>query len=378
MKQIDVPLCVPDIGEEEFAAVKEVLSSGWLAHGPYNKKFEDAFCSHLSVPCAVTMNSCTSALEAALKVSNIKGEVIAPSFTWVATANCIVTAGATPVLCEVDPASRNVTAEHIAAHITPRTEAVIIVHYGGQMCQMDGIVELCERHNLLLIEDSAETLGATWKGRQAGSFGVGCFSFFPTKNVTTGEGGMLTCHDADFAARAKAMSGHGVFSTTLAREKEERPWLRAAEIPGHNWRMSNLLAAIGFHQMQRLDEMNAARQRLAARYDEFIGSELPMVKAPFVNEHATHVYQMYTIEVPEDRRNGIVMDLRAHGVGASVHFDPPVHLQPAYLDLGWKDGELPLTEKLSRELITLPIFPKMTQVEQDWVIERLKLACAGM
>ncbi|MCA9694382.1 MAG: DegT/DnrJ/EryC1/StrS aminotransferase family protein, partial [Myxococcales bacterium] len=185
---VEVPLCRPCIGDEEINAVIEVIKSGWMAHGPYNHKFEEAFAAYLGVKHAIVMNSCTSALEVALRVPRIRGEVITPSFTFVATANTCLTSGATPVFCEVDEATRNVTAATIAERITPRTEAVMVVHYGGQVCQMDEIVALCERKGLRLIEDSAETLGATWRGRQAGSFGTGCFSFFPTKNITTGEG----------------------------------------------------------------------------------------------------------------------------------------------------------------------------------------------
>jgi perosamine synthetase len=373
-RKLDVPLCRPSLGEEEFAAVKEVMLSGWMAHGPYNHKFEESVARYLGVPHAITMNSCTSALEAALKVAGIRGEVIIPSFTFVATANAVVTSGATPVFCDVDPVTRNVTADTIGGKITPKTEAVIIVHYGGQPCQMDAIVSLCEKHKLFLVEDSAETLGATWNGRQAGSFGVGCFSFFPTKNITTGEGGMLTCRDDAFAAKVRTLIAHGIASTTLAREKVERPWLRAAEMPGHNYRMSNMLAAIGYHQMQKLDTLNRKRVILAERYNERLAALSPVLKTPVTAPGATHVYQMYTVTVPAERRDGLIRFLKERGVGASVHFDPPVHQQPYYRDF---PGALPATEALAQEIVTLPIFPDMTFEEQDWVIEALQDACAG-
>jgi len=295
----------------------------------------------------------------------------------VATANRRGNRGRhTPFFCDVDGPTRNVTAETIEARITSRTEAVIPVHYGGQPCQMEEIVRLCEKHSLLLIEDSAETLGATWKGRQAGSFGIGCFSFFPTKNITTSEGGMLTCHDDEFACKVRALISHGIASTTLAREKATRPWLRAAEMAGHNYRMPNPLAALGYCQLQRLGELNARRIALAQRYNTFLGPLAPMIRIPAVVEGATHVYQMYTIEVRADLRDAIVRHLRARGVGASVHFDPPVHLQPYYLEQGayrYK-GMLPITERLAQELITLPIYPDMTDAEQDWVVHCLQEA----
>ena len=367
----NVPLCRPSIGADEIEAVVSVLKSGWLAHGEYNRKFEDAFAERLGVAHAISMNSCTSALEIALKANAIEGEVIVPAMTMVATANAVVTAGAVPVFCEVDRATRNVTVDTIAPCITPRTQAVIVVHYGGQPCAMDAIAECCERHGLLLIEDSAETLGASWKGKPAGAFGLGCFSFFPTKNITTGEGGILTCRDGGFAERVRALISHGIAKTTLAREGDSRPWVRAAEMAGHNFRMPNPLAALGYHQLLKLDGLNARRQALAQAYDERIRQWQNLVRAPQVAEGATHVYQMYTIEVDAPMRDGVITKLRENGVGASVHFDPPVHLSPFYRNMGWGEGMLPETERLAGELITLPIYPDMTADDQDWVVECL-------
>lgn len=371
----EVPLCRPSIDEDDIALMAEVVRSGWLAHGEYNHKFEHAFADYLGVKHAVAMNSCTSALEVALKVAGIGGEVIVPSMTWVATANCVLTTGGTPVFCEVDRATRNVTADTIREKLTPRTEAVIVVHYGGQPCAMDEIVDLCRSRNLFLVEDSAETLGATWKGRQAGSFGVGAFSFFPTKNITTGEGGMFTCNDDATADKVRALIAHGVASTTYAREKVERPWLRAASMPGHNFRMPNPLAVLGWRQMQRLDAMNGRRQALARRYAEKLAPLAPTVTLPHVQADATHVWQMYTVEVPAAMRDRFVMSLRAKGIGASVHFDPPVHLQPYYAER-WPElvGALPVTERLANELVTLPMFPDMSHEEQDWVVAAIEEA----
>jgi perosamine synthetase len=363
---MDVPLCKPWIGQEEFNAVALVLREGWLAHGSFNHKFEEAFCRKLGVANAVSLNSCTSALELALKVNGIRGEVIVPSMTWVATVNAVVTCGAIPVFCDVDAATRNVTAADIERRLSARTEAIIVVHFGGQPCALDEIVTLCEKHNLLLIEDSAQTLGATWRGRQAGAFGIGCFSFFPTKNITVGEGGMLTTNDSEIASKARAMASHGILSSTFEREKKERPWIRAATMAGHNYRMSNVLAAIGYQQILRLDDMNACRIALARRYDAaFAKAEL--IETPAVAEGATHVYQMYTVRVPASIRTGLLASLRGHGIGASVHFDPPVHRQPYYLE-HYPDQYLPVTENLSATLVTLPMFPHMSEAEQTHVV----------
>jgi perosamine synthetase len=369
---MDIPLCKPTIGKEEIQAVSEVLSSGWLAHGEYNHKFEDSFCQYLGVSNAISMNSCTSALIAALAALDIDGEVIIPSMTWVSTANAVRIVGATPVFADVNIKTRNITAETIAAKITPRTQAVIVVHFGGQPCEMTGIMKLCKSRGLHLIEDSAETLGATWEGKQAGSFGIGCFSFFPTKNITTGEGGMLTTNEPVVAKKIKTYIAHGVSTTTFERERSEKPWIRAAEMVGYNFRLSNILAAIGFHQMAKLDKMNNQRIKIAEKYNKAIlNSGLPIMP-PFVSEGATHVYQMYTIQVPRLIRNSVVNTLKKDGIGASVHFDPPVHLQKPYLDGSIVD--LPNTEILANTLITLPIYPNMPVIEVDFVIEKLILA----
>jgi len=374
-KTRDVPLCRPSIGDAEIRAVEEVLQGGWMAHGNYNRKFEEAFAGLIGVPYAVGLNSCASALETALVIAGIQGEVIVPGFTWVASANAIITAGAVPIFCDVDPDTRNVTAETIAPSITSATEAVMVVHYGGQPCAMDAIVDLCRKHGLLLIEDSAETLGATWNGRQAGSFGIGCFSFFPTKNITTGEGGMLTCSDEAFADKVRTFISHGIPRPRGTEGEKSRPWVRAAETAGRNYRMSNIVAAIGYRQLQNLEKMNARRIELAHRYDTALADLAPTVNLPAVDPAATHVYQMYTILVPAADRDGILLHLRDHGIGASVHFDPPVHLQPYYIERGGKPGQLPETERLAKELITLPMFPDMTEEDQNWVVDNLAVAC---
>ena len=176
-----VPLCLPDIEADEINIVTDVLKSGWLAHGKYNDELELMFAKKIGVKHAITMNSCTSALEISLKASNIKGEVIIPSFTFVATANAVINSDCIPVFCDVDLETRNVTPESISKCITKETKAIIVVHYAGQPCRMDEIKSLCDKHSLLLIEDSAETIGAKWNGKQAGSFGIGCFSFFSNK-----------------------------------------------------------------------------------------------------------------------------------------------------------------------------------------------------
>ena len=371
----DVPLCRPQIGPAERQAVNEVLESGWLAHGPKNHELERQFQALTGATYAIAMNSCTSALQLAVEARGIEGEVILPSFTFVASANAVVTAGATPVLVDIDPVTRCVDPEAVAAAVTPRTEAVMVVHYGGQMADMEPIAKTGERHGLALIEDSAETIGSSYRGRPQGSFGEGCFSFFPTKNITTGEGGMLTTSDAELHRKARALIGHGIESTTLEREKAERPWLRAATFAGYNFRMSHLLATLGVEQMRRLDELNAGRRRVAALYLEQL-AELDGLELPVIADGRSHVWQMFTVLVREADRTELLRKLRSVGVGASVHFDPPVHLQPRYRDARLAPGGLARTEWVAEHIVSLPIDPGLADADVEHVVAALRWALA--
>lgn len=371
----DVPLCRPQIGPAESKAVLEVLESGWLAHGPKNRELEQQFQALTGAPYAIAMNSCTSALQLAVEARGIEGEVILPSFTFVASANAVVAAGATPVLVDIDPVTRCADPEAIAAAVTGRSEAVMVVHYGGQMADMEPIARTCERHGLALIEDSAETIGSFYRGRPQGSYGEGCFSFFPTKNVTTGEGGMLTTGDAELHRKARALIGHGIESTTLEREKAERPWLRAATFAGYNFRMSHLLATLGVVQMKRLEELNAGRRRVAARYLEELAG-LDGLVLPVTADGRTHVWQMFTVMLREADRSELLRKLRSVGVGASVHFDPPVHLQPRYRDARVGPGGLAHTEWVAEHIVTLPIDPALSDADVEHVVAALRWALA--
>ena len=211
----NIPLCIPSIGDEEIKSVVEVIKSGWMAHGPKNREFEEQFQTYLGVKHAITMNSCTSALHLALVGLGIEGEVIVPSFTFVASVNAILLAGARPVLVDIEEGSRNISPELIEQAITAETEAIMVVHYAGLPAAMPQIIETAQKHNLRIIEDSAECLGGSYNNKQTGSFDIGCFSFFPTKNITTGEGGMITTNDDDLARNCRALLGHGVDSTTF-------------------------------------------------------------------------------------------------------------------------------------------------------------------
>jgi len=371
-----IPLCVPDFDDREKAAIEDVLKSGWLTHGPYNKEFEYKFAEYHGVKYAVSMNSCTSALFLALKAQNITGEVIVPSFTFAASANAIVTAGAKPVFADIDYGTCNIDPESVKAKITPDTEAIMIVHFGGQCCRMDEIMTIAEKNGLVVIEDSAETIGGEYKGKKAGSFATGCFSFFPTKNMTTGEGGMITTNDKDLAVKISALIGHGIIKREYERESDPMPWYRSASYPGYNFRMSNLLAAMGVVQLDKLNSMNERRIKNACYLRSLIG-DIDEIEMPFEDVNCKHVFQMFTIKMKEYDRDEFVEDLRKKGVGASVHFTPPVHLQEYYINT-FGEQQLPVTEKVSNNILTLPLYPQIGNEKIDIIADAVRDTCANL
>lgn len=358
-----IPLSKIYIDNNEINAVEQVLKSGWLTHGPKNEEFEKMFVDYIGVKQAITMNSCTSALQLAINAQGITGEIIVPSFTFVASVNAIITAGARPVFTDIEYDTCNIDALKIEKSISNNTQAIMVVHYGGQSCDMDPILDIARKHKLIVIEDSAETIGGEYKGKKTGSFATACFSFFPTKNITTGEGGMLTTNDDILAEKVRALKGHGILTTAS---------LRSADYAGYNFRMSNILAAIGVEQLKRIEELNARRREHAAYLTEKL-SKIPEIQTPVERKFNKHVYQMYTIKVGEEiNRDEVVKGLRKAGIGASVHFDPPVHLQPFYKKAGHTGKELPVTEKVAKTIITLPMYPQLKIKELDYIINQVQ------
>jgi len=350
----NIPLSKPYF-TDELGEIENVLKSGWLAHGDFNKMFEKAFALRHETKHAITMNSCASALQIALEVQEWdpnKNEVIVPSFTWSASANAIVAAGYKPVFCDVEWYTGNVTANHIKPHITKHTRAIMVVHFAGQPCVMKPIMDLAEEYGLIVIEDSAETIGAFYDGEYAGNMShIGCFSFFPTKNMTTGEGGMLITNNDLIADKARTMISHGM--------ERKKPHYKETITKGYNFRMSNLNAAIGYSQFKKLSKMNDMRKKIEDVYDEKL---IDYVQIPIVK--TDHVYQMYNIRVEFDR-DKIVSKLNKKGIGASVHFDPPVHKHPFYNH----DVVLPNAERLSKQIISLPMYCDMTEEEINYVVD---------
>lgn len=368
---MEIPLCKPHITDDEIIAVKQILNSGWLVEGRKNKEFEKEFSNYIGTKYSISLNSCTSALQLALISESIKGEVILPSFTFVASANAIVNAGAKPVFVDIEYDTCNIDPEKIKTKITKKTEAIMPVHFAGQPCKMDEIMEIAEKYNLKVIEDSAECIGGLYNNKKTGTFGTGCFSFFPTKNMTTGEGGMLTTNNEEIYKKTSGLKAHGILTNTYDREKKERPWLRAASYAGYNYRLCDILASIGLIQLKKLDKMNDLRIKNANYLNKNL-ENIENIDIPIEMDNCKHVYQMYTIKVKNIDRTKFVLKLKEKGVMASVHFDPPVHLQPFYLNYGWKKDDLSVTEKVSQSIITLPMYPQLTEKELDFMVKAIE------
>ncbi|GGK75446.1 DegT/DnrJ/EryC1/StrS family aminotransferase [Mangrovihabitans endophyticus] len=357
-RQPTVRMALPDVTAAELTAASRALASAKLSAGPHVEGFEREFAAWHGVADAVAVNSAAAALFAVLRCADIRGEVIVPSFTWAATANAVCAAGATPVWVDIDEDTLGLGPERVAAAIGPRTEAVLPVHYAGHPVRIAELAGLCRQHGLLLVEDAAEAAGARQHGRPVGTWGVGCFSFYGTKNMTTGgEGGMVTTNDPSLAARIRTLRAHGMRPVPGARH----PWKKEAVTAGFNFRMPEPLAAVGREQLSRLDAMNARRHAIAEQFDEGLDVLGDRVRPQRELPGFRHVYHMYVVRLAVTAaRDELVARLRARGVEASVHFDPPVHRHAYYRDrCPAADGALPNTDAASAGVVTLPLYTTM-------------------
>jgi perosamine synthetase len=350
------------VDEESIQSIVAVLKSGQLAQGPVVEEFEKAFAAYTGARYAVAVNSGTAALHVALMAAGIGpgDEVIVPSFSFIATANCCLFVGARPVFAEVDEKTFNISPLDIEKKITPRTRAVIIVHLYGQPCDMAEIVALCQKHNLVLIEDACQAHGAEYKGRKAGSFGLGCFSFYPTKNMTTGEGGMLTSSDPEIVRKARLARQHG----------QSRRYVH--EVLGYNFRMTDIAAALGLGQLKKLDRLNVLRLKNA---DTLTGSILRIkgLVPPHIAPDRNPVFHQYTLRVTRDYRYSraeLQQKLLEQGVNTAIYYPTPIHRQPAFINLGYRDA-LPVTERLAEEVLSLPVHPFLKEEELQYIVKTI-------
>jgi len=374
MRNSFLPYCLPFIGEEEIAEVAESLRSGWMTTGPKVKQFEADFAAYLGVKHAIAVNSCTAALHTSLAALDVgpDDEVIVPTLTFCATANVVMHLGATPVIVDVDE-DLHISTEAVRRAITPRTKAIIPVHYGGQACALKEILDLGDRYGIPIVEDAAHAAGAEYAGARIGTHGRAvCFSFYAIKNMTTGEGGMITTNDDDLAQRLRLLSLHGMSRDAWKRYTEAGSWYYEVIEPGYKYNMTDVQAALGIHQLRRLDGFIRRRQEIAARYDGAL-SEIPEVLLPPRLSGGNHTFHVYPIrlqvELLDLNRAEFIDELRARNIGASVHFIP-LHRHPYYRDrYGYRPGQFPIAEESYRGLLSLPLYPKMTDQDVKDVIE---------
>jgi len=355
-----IPIARPLIGEEEKQAVLEVLDSGMLTQGPRVKAFEEAFAEMCGVRYAVATSSGTTALHVTLLAHGIGpgDEVITTPFTFIASANSILYVGARPVFVDIDPATFNIDPAQIEAAITPRTKAIIPVHLFGLPCDMDAILKIARQHNLIIIEDACQAHGARYNGQCVGSFGTGCFSFYPTKNITSAEGGMITTDDEEIAERCRVIRQHGM------RRRYYHDEL------GFNFRMTDVHAAIGLAQLQKLERFNEARIANACFFNE----HLARVTIPIVPDGYRHVFHQYTIRVPDGRRDAVLEGLREKGIGTSVYYPVPVHKQRVYVERGY-EGTFPEAEQAAAEVLSLPVHPGLSSADLETIIAAVNELC---
>lgn len=381
MRDTFLPFALPDIGEEEISEVVDSLKSGWLTTGPKTKRFERAFAGYIGGGvCAMAVNSATSGLHLALEACGVGegDEVVTSVYTFTSTAEAVRYLGADPVFVDIDERTLNMTPEAVEEALTPRTKAIIPVHIGGVPCDMDGIIDIARRHGLRVVEDAAHAFPVSYRGRMVGALDTDAtvFSFYATKPITTGEGGMVVTKKDDVARRMKIMRFHGIDRDAFDRYTSEKPsWYYEITAPGYKYNMSDIMAAIGIHQLEKADRMKRRRGEIAKRYTEAL-KDLPLIlpRMPEGSEdNAWHLYPMRLGgEVPPKRDEFIKKMASEAKIGCSVHFIP-LHLQPYYRDkYGLTPAMFPkATEAFKRE-VSLPIYSKMTDGDADYVTERIK------
>lgn len=374
-----LPYSLPLIGKEEIQEVTETLESGWLSKGPKVQQFEKEFAAFVGAKHAVAVNSCTAALFLALKAKGIGpgDEVITSPLTFSSTANTIIHTGATPVFADIDENTLNIDPVKLEAAVTPQTKAVVPVHFGGQSCDMDAILAIAQNHGLLVLEDAAHAVYTTYKQRMIGSIGdATAFSFYATKNLATGEGGMLTTDDEELADKIRVLSLHGMSKAAWNRYSSNGSWYYEVESPGYKMNMFDLQAALGLHQLKRLDDMQKRREEIAGRYQTAF-QQIPGLITPFVHDDGRHAWHLYVLQVDDKKagvtRSEMITALKdEYNIGTSVHFIP-VHIHPYYQkQFGYKEADFPNAMNYYKRTLSLPLYPSMSDDDVDDVIEAVR------
>jgi len=369
-----LPFSRPSLGEEEISEVVDTLRSNWITTGPKTKRFETEFAAALGAPGALALNSCTAALHTALVTAGIGpgDEVVTTPMTFVASVNVIEHVGARPVLADVEPDTLNIDPAHVEAAISPRTRALLPVHYAGHPADLDALGALADRHRLIVLEDAAHALPAAARGRRIGSGpNPVAFSFYATKNLTTAEGGMLT-GDPEFLARARMVSLHGMSREASTRYQQGGSWFYEVMLPGFKYNMTDIQAALGIWQLRKLARHQERRRAVVAQYDNAFGDD-PALELPVTRPEVEHAWHLYVLrlrpEVLRIDRGRFIRELADRNIGSSVHFIP-VHLHPYYRDrYAYAAERFPVAYENYQRMLSLPLNPRLTDHDVADVIE---------
>lgn len=375
-----IPFVQPSITQAEYDSVLTALKEGMIGgNGKISIQAQQWLTEYLRVKCALLTTSCSHALEMAMMALNIGpgDEVILPSFAFVTAASAVIRQGARPVFAEIDETTFNIDSTDVVRHITPRTKAIVVVHYAGLACKMNELLSIANAHDLFVVEDAAQAIGATYMGQPLGTQGhIGCFSFHSTKNIVAGEGGAFVTNNGEIGRRAEIIREKGTNRSQFLRgEVDKYTWIDV----GSSYVISDLLAALLYAQFQRLDEITQTRRMIWGHYyEQMAGLEAAgLIIRPGLDPHAEHNGHIYAFRVTGlsqgvcERRNAILDYLRGHGVGATFHFIP-LHSSPyGQRHLGYKEGDFPITERVSNSLIRLPLYPELSMDQADYILNVL-------
>lgn len=370
-----LPFALPFIDEKDIEEVTASLKSGWISSGPKKQEFEKRFKRFTGTKHAVAMNSCTAALHTALLAKGIgRGdEVITTPFTFCSTVNTIVHTGAKPVLVDIEPDTYCIDTKLIEDSITDRTKAIIPVHYGGQPCEMDSLIDICKKNDIFLLEDAAHALTSEYKGRKVGTLGdAAAFSFYATKNITTSDGGMLATDNDEIAKKARILSMHGINNGAWKRHDKKQPWYYDVEMPGFKYAMTDIQASLGLRQLEKLETMQNIRQKHIRMYKEAFEG-LKEITIQGEREGTKHSRHLFVIRINKEHTNvsrqNFVKKMKDLNIGTSVHFIP-IHYHPYYKKtLSYKEGDFPVTESVYEDVVSLPVYPSMTKDDTEYVID---------